>query len=111
VDLSSCGEYTNIVPVIYALLPNKKEDTYRRLFSLVREVLNIDICKFKCDYEKALINAFKTVFPRAVVTGCYYHYNHAIWKRGRELEVKDEIVRHTANLPLLPIKHIDAGWR
>lgn len=111
VDLNSSSEYTNILPVIYALLPNKTEVTYIRLFTLIRDVLNIDIRNFKCDYEAGLMNAFKAVFPRAVVTGCFYHYNRAVWKKGRELKVKNEIIRHTANLPLLPIKYIDAGWR
>lgn len=35
-----------------------------------------------CDYERALQNAFHTIYPNAEVKGCYFHYaqvsNHDI---------------------------------
>lgn len=78
-DLASDENTTNIVPVIYALLPNKSEQTYMRLFSLIKENLQIQIKTFKSDYEIAIMNAVSAVFPQARVTGCY-HFNAAIGK-------------------------------
>lgn len=39
VDLRSSNEETNVVPILYALLPNKKKGTYvRMLQTIVKEV-------------------------------------------------------------------------
>lgn len=36
VDVDSTEETTNIFPVLYALLPNKRETSYIALFTLIR---------------------------------------------------------------------------
>lgn len=77
-DVNSDKKTTNIVPVIYALLPNKLEATYVRLFTLIKEKLGVQIRTFKSDYEIAIMNAVSFVFPQATVTGCFHHYNDAI---------------------------------
>lgn len=77
-DVNSDKKTTNIVPVIYALLPNKLEATYVRLFTLIKEKLGVQIRTFKSDYEIAFMNAVSFVFPQATVTGCFHHYNDAI---------------------------------
>lgn len=83
-DLNSDEDCTNIVPVIYTLLPNKTQQTYTRLFRILKDQLGIKIKDYKCDYEIAQINAVKSAFPDANVTGCYYHYNHAVWKNAEK---------------------------
>ncbi|CAH0760653.1 unnamed protein product, partial [Diatraea saccharalis] len=74
-DINSTKMCTNIVPVIYTLLPNKSQETYTRLYNILKQKLGIIIKTFKCDYEMAQINAVKSVFPEAEITGCYRHYN------------------------------------
>lgn len=57
IDFSkSNDEATTIVPVIYALLPNKLESTYELLFSILKEKLSLNVKHFKCDYEIAVTN-------------------------------------------------------
>ncbi|KAL0868257.1 hypothetical protein ABMA27_007788 [Loxostege sticticalis] len=114
VDLCSDSKSTQIVPVVYALLPNKNQDTYLRLFNIMKSVLKINITNFKCDYELGIMNAVKTVYPDAQITGCYFHYQKAIWKKAKELNLTNrketrQIIRKIAILPLLPAENIPEG--
>jgi len=36
------------------------------------------------DFEKALKNALKCVFPNAKLGGCYFHYCKLIWEAARK---------------------------
>lgn len=116
IDLSTNVEVTNVVPVLYALLPNKTEITYTRLFNLIRHQLSINIEIFKCDFEKAQINAVKSTFPGAIVTGCYFHFNQAVWKKAKAIGICEHpagrhITRLCASIPLLPAQHIPTCWQ
>lgn len=115
VDLNSCDEMTSVMGVIYALLPNKKQETYERLFDLIKQHFDIDMAAVKCDYEMALINGIKKAFPNTQITGCYYHLNKAVWKKASELGLTEnkecrKIVRVCSNLPLLPSTYISECW-
>jgi len=63
-----------IHPIIYALLPNKKGETYRKLFTMLID-LNPRLLpdSISIDFEIAAISAIKEAFPRVNVHGCYYH--------------------------------------
>lgn len=87
---------------------------YVRLFDAIKTKLLVTIDFYKCDYEAAQHNGFKTVFPESELTGCYFHFNKAVWKKGKELNVtatrEGQVVRLTANLPLLPTINISDAW-
>lgn len=89
--------------------------TYTRLFTLIRDVLHVKISSFKCDYEVAIMNAVRYVFPEANISGCYFHFQKAIKKKAKELQVtrsreQRKIIRMVCILPLLPPRHIPEGW-
>lgn len=62
VDVNNCDETTCIMAVIYALLPDKTQDTYGCLFDLMKQHFNMDMSVIKCDYERVLINGIKKLF-------------------------------------------------
>lgn len=114
-DIGSSDKCINITPVIYSLLPNKSQETYTRLFRLLKEKLGVCIKYFKCDYELAQINAVQSVFPDAQISGCYHHYNDAIWKHAEKKGLLNtssgrNITRIAAIIPLVPAQHIPATW-
>lgn len=120
VDLASDANTTCVVPAIYALLPNRKEVTYRRFFILLRErISTFNPKKVHIDFEQAAINALQDVFPEIIIKGCNFHFNQAIWRKVQELglvtyykerkEVRDHI-RMCAALAHLPEEHISDGW-
>lgn len=115
-DLNSDKKTTNIIPVIYVLLPNKTEQTYNRLFSIIKQNFEIDIKNFKCDYEIAQMNAVSNIFPNAKISGCYYHFNHAVWKYSKKIKLNStsegrNVTRMVAMFPLLPESYISVAWR
>ncbi|XP_061725263.1 uncharacterized protein LOC133531149 [Cydia pomonella] len=115
VDLVKNGRSSNVVPIIFALLPNKTQDTYYRLFTLLRDELNLEIRNFKCDFEVAIINACKAVFPNVRLTGCYFHFSRAVRKNARKFKANTtaesrEIIEMCANLSLLPETEINNCW-
>ena len=61
-----------IIPCVYALLTNKSESTYKKLF---RKLLDIrpELNPFfiMVDFEKAAINALESTFL-SVVSGCFF---------------------------------------
>lgn len=84
------NDTTNVVPIVYVLLSHKSQETYIRMFNLFKDRLGLKIELFKCDFEIAIINGVKEVFPSALVSGCYYHYNRAVWKQAKKLKVTME---------------------
>lgn len=114
IDLNSDYYSCNVVPVIFALMTNKEESSYIRLFSIVKG-LGVDLSSFKCDYEVAQINAYQRIFPNGNLSGCYHHFNAAIFKKAKALNTNSTkegrmVVRKTAILPLLPPNLIPEAW-
>ena len=65
-DFVSTDEETNVNPIVFALLPNKKKETYIRLFQLIRktvpewnpETVNVDFEMVAVCYSRS--TAFST---------------------------------------------------
>lgn len=120
-DIGSTIECTNIIPVLYALLPDKKTETYVTLFRLIKSQIKQSGHKkwdpdyIMADFEAAIAKAMRIVLPKTEKGGCYYHFHKAIWKKGRQLKLtknKDtrRILALIATLPLLPLDKIQEGW-
>lgn len=119
-DIGSSEQSTNIVPVVYALLPNRKANTYSRLFGLIKEQIPLWKPKtFKIDFETSAIQSFRNTFPSAKLTGCNFHFNQCLWRKIQELGMvkmfkdDDEIREHVkmcAALAHIPTEFSDSGW-
>ena len=63
-----------VVPVCYALLPNKKNSTYVRMLELLCEAWpQMNPKKISLDFEIGIINAFRNRFPDTEMNGCFFH--------------------------------------
>lgn len=73
-----------VIPCVYALLPDKTQQTYTHFF---QEILNRlqavgnHPSTMLFDFEAAAINAFSGVFPGTDISGCFFHLCSNIWKR------------------------------
>ncbi|KAJ8671659.1 hypothetical protein QAD02_002918 [Eretmocerus hayati] len=77
-------------PLWWALMEDKKEGTYARMFEGAKEeVPDLQPKKLKSDFEKGLRNAFKRAFPDATVEGCGFHHNQATWKNAVKRGIAD----------------------
>lgn len=69
-------------PCIYALLPNRTEDTYNRLFDVVRNLQpSFQPRVIMTDFERAAINSFHSRFQDAEQRGCFFHFSQAVWRK------------------------------
>jgi hypothetical protein len=70
------------LPLIYALLPNKEEKTYK----LFLELLLMDFDenelpkKIIHDFEKGVLNAIQARMKLCKILGCYFHFCQNLWK-------------------------------
>lgn len=62
-------------------METKTEVAYRTLLKRCQLLFpSLNPVKIMTDYESALQNALRAVYPRAEINGCYFHYvqvNHA----------------------------------
>lgn len=54
-------------------MPDKKEDTYKQLFEIIKELNPRDIPDtMMIDYDKAAINAVQSEFPNISISRCFF---------------------------------------
>ena len=69
-----------VLPCLFALLPNKNQQTYQIFF---REISNLvpgipqDIL---FDFERAAMNTMQLLLPNVEIKGCFFHLSSNIWK-------------------------------
>lgn len=69
----SDAQFTKVVPCIFALLPNKSQETYTRMFRCIKDQIpNFKPQYLKVDFETAAINAMKDIYPSAQISGCFF---------------------------------------
>ncbi|KAL8586094.1 hypothetical protein ACOMHN_065438 [Nucella lapillus] len=71
------------------------------------------------DFEQAVLQACRIVFPQSSLRGCFFHFSQSIWRKVQNLglttayrddpEVRD-IVRLLAVLPIVPEDRLDEAW-
>jgi hypothetical protein len=69
-------------PAVFALLSNKLQSTYVEMLQklkIIDDNLNPDTVI--TDFEKASINAFKTVFPYIKNKGCFFHFEQSFYRK------------------------------
>lgn len=70
------------VPCIYALMKNKDEATYQRLFDQLKTLCPpLDPTTVLTDFEVASRNAFSRAFPGASLGGCFFHLGQSIYRK------------------------------
>jgi len=76
-------KYDTVLPLVYALIPNKTRDSYIRI---AQELLNLEKnygqqVRIMVDFEKALFGALTDVFDGVQIRGCFFHFGHCIWRK------------------------------
>lgn len=119
-DIGSNEKETNVIPVLFALLPNKKKETYIRLFRLVMErIPEWNPQTINVDFESAAISALQEVFPSVDINGCFFHMKKCLWRKVQSIGLTNEYreneevrlsIRMCAALAFLKPEDICEGW-
>jgi len=73
-----------VVPVLYAMLPNKTRETYVRLLTQLSHMRDFHPESILTDFETAIFSAFTDVFPDATRTGCFFHFSQCIFRQVQQ---------------------------
>jgi hypothetical protein len=74
------------VPVAYALLTNKSEATYTRMWQMLKATWpDLEPDFLSTDFELAAIDAAIAVFPNIQINGCLFHLVRNMRKKFAEL--------------------------
>lgn len=77
--------FGSIIPLIYALLPNKTTETYDRVFSALKCLQpSLNPQKWLTDFEKATMKSIERNFPQVRITGCFFHLQQCLWRKVQE---------------------------
>ena len=83
---TACALYGNwCFSCIFALLPNKRQETYVRMLSKIIELVIMTPTRILVDFEAAAISALRATLPMTLICGCYFHYCQAIYRKMCEL--------------------------
>ena len=107
------------VPLAYCLLPNKRQETYERVFTLLAEKAQttfgilIAPSVVVSDFELGIMQAARAVFPAVTSKGCYFHFCQALIRKLQQLGLQTayqedrevaSFVRRTASLAFVPLR-------
>lgn len=98
-------------------MTNKTQKCYEDAFTYVHQyVMNLDCASFTTDYEVAMRNALRVLFPNALQFACLFHFNQAVKKNAYKSNALVELIRSNEQarsvyyrlqcLPLLPAEYI-----
>jgi hypothetical protein len=113
-----------MTPVIHAFLPGKSQATYSRFFTFIKDkIADLSLVfsptSVMADFETAVHNSIREVFPDINTKGCFFHFNQSIWKKvqatGLQISYRDNddvktLVRRAAILPPLPLASVEDVW-
>lgn len=75
-----------VYPMMIAVMERKTTQAYELVFRCLNRYLRgTEIKKSFTDYEYAVINAVKLVFPQCEIRGCFFHFSKAVSRRAEKL--------------------------
>lgn len=67
-------------------MTRKTQEAYTHLFQCIEaEIINLEPTSFMTDYEVAMRNALRVVFPEAQLSSCWFHYCQAVKRHGSQI--------------------------
>ena len=112
-----CWNAGRCIPVIYALLPNSNQHSYRRLMSFIQQQFDEqpNNMVFIIDLELAVSNVILEVFQDARISFCFFHFQQCHWRKIQELGHQTDFgtdiqfalkVKRFSALAFLPLFHV-----
>lgn len=116
-----------VMPLVYALLAKKTQDTYKTFLNEVARYARttdhneepFSPAMILTDFEMAVINSVRIVFPETIHKGCLFHLGQSIWRRIQEFELQKTYqengefslkMRHLIALAYLPHHEIPEAF-
>lgn len=72
-------KYNTLIPVVFALLPDKCTATYSYLIKTIKSHILSNPKTIMTDFEQSAVLAFKENFPSIIFRSCHFHLSHCVW--------------------------------
>lgn len=103
-------------------MTRKTEESYKAVFEYIHNnIIQLDGKAFMSDYEKAMRNALKKLFPNSKMDACWFHFTQAVKKNAAKYPAMMKLIRSNTDaakiyyklqaLPLLPASEINAAFQ
>lgn len=109
------------IPFIYVLMSRKSERCYVHLFQTLQQMFPLNGHSVMTDFELAMRNAIRTVYPHIKLYTCWFHFCQAAKRKASQLMNLVHHMKSNANirnayykllaLPLLPASEIIACFQ
>ncbi len=74
--------YNNVLPSVFALLPDKRTETYSRVLAALRQLEpGLNPSTVMTDFEQAQIRAFQETFQNIRNRGCFFHFSQCLFRK------------------------------
>ena len=85
----------NYIPLVFALLPAKTEECYMNMWNFINNCcqqrnLVLSPKTIHIDFEQAMHNAVRVMFPNADISCCRFHLGQSWWRRIQTLGLSTE---------------------
>lgn len=68
------------LPLVYALLPNKKKSSYNELFNQIKGRVSSEPEFIILDFEKGAISSLENTFLEAEIQLCFFHFAQSMMR-------------------------------
>ena len=69
------------IPMLHCCMSSKHHALYEGILLKIRQICpRLEPRIIKCDFEIGLMKSLATVFPAAVLSGCFFHYAQSIFR-------------------------------
>ena len=84
------GDTEETVSVIYALLPDKRKETYRDLFMQINSKCQdfgqaFNPQKIRLKFESVPICVIEDLYPTCRLSGCTFQFNQCLWRKVQNI--------------------------
>jgi MULE transposase domain len=87
-------QYNAVLPVVYALLPNKSRATYVKMLQQLKNLQpGLQPQFLMTDFEQAALQAFELEFAGIAKTGCFFHLSQCVWRKVQSEGLKVRTVQ------------------
>lgn len=88
------GKFDTVHPFIYVLMSNKTQIAYSHVFKYIHNnIFKLDCASFTTDYELAMKNAIRSLFPKTRLVSCWFHFVQAVRKHMSQMKSLFDLIR------------------
>lgn len=105
--------------MFYVLMTKRNTECYTSVFKYVESVFQLEPKEIITDFEQAMRNSLRMVYPNTTLRGCWFHFCAALRKKHlklgmhkllKENDSAKQIQKMLMCLPLLPPKNFKEGY-